>query len=493
MKKFQVSLTGQLFFTMIGIVAGTVVLCWLFNSTFLERYYLYNKQSELLAGCEKVNQAWESQSIQNKEFDITFENICANGNIDMLVIDRWGRLVKTSYSDTQYIQMQLEDALYGSNRNTYEVLVEKPDYLIQKQTDERLQSEYLVLLAKLNEGGYLYMRTALQSIKESAQITNRFFLMMGMVAILISIVVILLLSRNTSKPIRLLSGLSKRMTDLDFEAKYVSKKHVSREIDELGMSMNELSGKLEQTITELKSANLNLQQDIAKKEEIDEMRKEFLSNVSHELKTPLALIQGYAEGLNECVNEDDESRKFYCDVIIDETEKMNRMVKKLLTLNQLEFGNERVELSRFDLAELIRRVCASSSLPALKQEVTITFACENPVFVWGEETNVEEVVTNYLTNALHYVDGRKIVEIWLTEENGKIKTHVFNSGNPIPEEELDKIWVKFYKVDKARSRAYGGNGIGLSIVKAIMESLNQRYGVLNHEDGVEFWMELDKA
>jgi signal transduction histidine kinase len=303
--------------------------------------------------------------------------------------------------------------------------------------------------------------------------------------------VIVVLSRSISRPIGALSDISRRMTRLDFEAKYKSESHASREIDELGLAMNEMSETLEQTISELKTANVSLQQDIQKKEQIDEMRKEFLSNVSHELKTPLALIQGYAEGLKECINDDATSRDFYCDVIMDESEKMNRMVKQLLTLNQLEFGNDRVEMTRFDITELVSGVIQTASLMAAQKGVDVRFLGEAPVYVWGDEFKVEEVITNYLTNAINHADGDRQVEIRFAHRGNLVRTSVFNTGMPIPEEELDKIWIKFYKVDKARTREYGGSGIGLSIVKAIMDSFHRDCGVINHENGVEFWMELE--
>ena len=335
------------------------------------------------------------------------------------------------------------------------------------------------------------MKTALESIRESAQITNTFFKYIGLIAAAISIAVIIVVSKSISKPILELSTLSRKMSDLDFEAKYYPDRHTTWEIDALGNSMNELSTTLEQTISELKSANNELQQDIEKKEQIDEMRKEFLSNVSHELKTPLALIQGYAEGLQECINDDPESRNFYCDVIMDETDKMNKMVKKLLTLNQLEFGNETVEMDRFDITELIQGVINASSILAAQQEISINFYQDGPVYVWGDEFKVEEVITNYLSNAINHAEGEKRIDIRYIQMEKKVRVSVFNTGKPIPEEDIDKIWIKFYKVDKARTREYGGSGIGLSIVKAIMDSFHQQCGVINHEDGVEFWMELE--
>ena len=177
---------------------------------------------------------------------------------------------------------------------------------------------------------------------------------------------------------------------------------------------------------------------------------------------------------------------------MDESSKMNQMVKKLLTLNQLEFGNDVVTMERFDLVSLVKGVIQSASILAQQKEAKILFNEEEPVYVWADEFKVEEVVTNYISNALNHLEGDKVIDVKLIRKPGNvIRTTVFNTGKPIPAEDLDKIWIKFYKVDKARTREYGGSGIGLSIVKAIMDSFHQKCGVINHEDGVEFWFELE--
>ena len=264
------------------------------------------------------------------------------------------------------------------------------------------------------------------------------------------------------------------------------------EIGMLGTSINTLSERLETTISELKSANNELQKDIEQKTQIDEMRKDFLSNVSHELKTPIALIQGYAEGLQDNINDDKESREFYCDVIIDEAKKMNKMVKKLLTLNQIEFGNNQVAFDHFDVVQVLGSVIQSASLLAEQKGAQIYMDEYSPVYVWADEYMVEEVITNYVSNAIHHVSGEKNIIVSLKEYGDVVRISVFNTGQCIPESEMENIWIKFYKVDKARTREYGGSGIGLSIVKAIMESMNQQCGVCNREDGVEFWFELDR-
>uniref|UniRef100_UPI00286EC7D0 sensor histidine kinase n=1 Tax=Anaerosporobacter sp. TaxID=1872529 RepID=UPI00286EC7D0 len=215
------------------------------------------------------------------------------------------------------------------------------------------------------------------------------------------------------------------------------------------------------------------------------------SNVTHELKTPIALIQGYAEGLMDNINDDEESRNFYCEVIVDEASKMNKMVKRLLSLNQIEFGSNQVNIERFNIVALIKGVINSTNILAQKKEAKVLFSENESIDVWADEYMIEEVVTNYVSNALNHLDYDKVIDIRVQQRQDCIRVSVFNSGDPIPEEDIDKIWIKFYKVDKARTREYGGNGIGLSIVKAIMTSHNKQCGVINHENGVEFWFELD--
>lgn len=158
---------------------------------------------------------------------------------------------------------------------------------------------------------------------------------------------------------------------------------------------------------------------------------------------------------------------------------MNRMVKKLLTLNQLEFGDQKVVMERFDIIALIDSILSASVLMAEQKGVTVRMDKMDPVYVWADEFDIEEVFTNYFSNALNHVDFEKVIEVKVRKEDTKVRVSVFNTGKQIPEEDIDRIWDKFYKVDKARTREYGGSGIGLSIVKAIMDALHQPFGVKN--------------
>ena len=339
---------------------------------------------------------------------------------------------------------------------------ESPFYIVQLVTSNRVSMDYLDMWGFLDNGNLFFIRTALEGIRDSVDIANRFLAYVGIAATIASGIIIWIVTKKVTDPILELARISERMTHLDFDARYQGKSFNETAI--LGNHINQLADTLEATISELKTANNVLQKDIEKKNEVDEMRKEFLSNVSHELKTPIALIQGYAEGLKEGINDDDEeSRNFYCDVIIDESGKMNNMVKKLLTLNQLEFGNDVVSMERFDIVTLIRNYIQSADILIKQNEAAVRFEKEEPVYVWGDEFKTEEVFMNYFTNALNHLDGERVVDIKLSQEGKKVRISVFNSGIPIPEESLPHLWEKFYKVDKARTREYGGSGVGLSL------------------------------
>lgn len=482
------SLTRQITSIVSILVAGAILLCWVLNTTLLPRYYMHNKKHVLMENYETISNASEQDKLESDEFTVTFDNLCSNGNIMTLILQPDGKVLRSSVNDLDALRGELWNVLLHTD--DMEVLYSNDQYQLLRKNDTRLDSEYLVLVGVLENGDMILMRTAVESIRESAAISNRFLLFVGAAAIVSSLLVAFFTTRHITKPLQQLTDISKRMVDLDFNAKYESNRSNSYEVEELGNHINRLSENLERTISELKAANVELQDDIEKKIQIDEMRKEFLSNVSHELKTPLALIQGYAEGLQECINDDAESREFYCDVIIDEADKMNRMVKKLLTLNQLEFGNDQVVMERFDMTELVRGVANSTKILMEQKGIRLELDNLEEAWVWGDEFKVEEVITNYMSNAINHADGGKVIRVFYTRFEDKLRVSVFNTGQPIPEDDIDKIWVKFYKVDKARTREYGGSGIGLSIVKAIMDSFHQQCGVINHEDGVEFWMEL---
>lgn len=480
----------------IGMMAATVIFTWLVNSIFLDDYYLGEKQKNLIQVYETLNKASKTEQLQSEDFyNVTLSNLCSRYNINGMVIDMRTQKLTAFGTDPEKSKRQLWDNLLFMDRNSQKFMQETKDYKMLVVTDKITKTDYVDLWGNLENGDMFLLRTPLESIRESVGLSNRFLAYVGIGATIISGIIIWFLTKRYTKPILELAWISEKVAKLDFTVKYAGKK--DNEIGVLGENINFMSRELEKTISELKTANIELTKDIERKEKNEEMRSEFLANVSHELKTPIALIQGYAEGLKDNISESLEEREFYCEVIIDEANKMNNMVKKLLTLNQLEYGKDTITMERFDIYALICNYLQSADILFQQNEVELKMMPSESVYVWADEFKIEEVFMNYISNALNHVkegkNGKKEITVDFQINEKKVKVQVINTGDNIPQDCLPKLWDKFYKVDKARTREYGGSGVGLSIVKAIMESLKQNYGVENTEEGVMFWFEVERA
>ncbi|MDD3251952.1 MAG: HAMP domain-containing sensor histidine kinase [Lachnospiraceae bacterium] len=414
-------------------------------------------------------------------------------NITTVLIDsNTGSALLSSGRESDFLAQKVQRYVLGKGENRATTMKKHKNYVVETNYDFRTNSIYMESWGFFSDNSTLFiMSMPLASIRDSVALSNRFTTYVGLIALVLGGVLMYFATNRVTKPLMKLADVSKEMSNLNFDVAYED--DAQDEIGDLGRSMNVLSTTLKDTIGALQEANRQLQHDIEEKIQIDEMRKEFIANVSHELKTPIALIQGYAEGLTEGMCEDEESRDYYCEVIMDEANKMNKMVKQLLTLTALEFGNDTPVLETFDVAELIRELVNSASILMQQKEANVKLEVPEELFVTGDEFKIEEVVTNYLTNAMNHLDGERRIQIWADQRENKVTVHIFNTGSPIPEEDLPNLWTKFYKVDKARTRAYGGSGIGLSIVRAIMDAHHQTCGVCNREDGVEFWFTLEAA
>lgn len=475
-----------IFISVLVFMFGAIFAC---NVWLLEPYYINDKQKSIVSMYDSLALAEENDELNANDAS-GYDSLrlqAERDNLFFLAINMETRDIYTNVTHSAQLQRYLDAFLLNQTGSNEEIVEETDAYTISR-TGGFDNSEYLMMRGMLPGGHFFLIQCPLESIRESISLTNRFLLIVGGIVVAICMVLVWFFSRRLAEPLMELADLSEKMTNLDFEAKYTS--GGENEIGVLGENFNRMSEKLEASIADLKNANYRLKQDIERKEKLEQMRSDFLGNVSHELKTPIALIQGYAEGLKEGVNDDVEGREFYCDVIIDEADKMNRMVKNLLTLNQLEFGDEDMEFNRFNLTDLIAGVIQSMELFAEQTNAGVRFLSKTPVYVWADEYKTEQVIRNYLSNAFHHVSGDKVIEVKVEVDGEVARTTVFNTGKPIPEEDLEHIWEKFYKVDKAHTREYGGNGIGLSIVKAIMESFHQGYGVHNYDNGVAFWFEL---
>ncbi len=427
------------------MVIGVIALVCILNTTLLGFFYTLHKTDKMIKAYNVIDSGAKSSKLYDESFELTLEKLASNENLSFLVMTADGTVIISSQDHIDFLLSQMYMTMLGENDDSFWGSEETENYSIKRIRDDRFGEDYLVLWGTLSDGNIIMMRTAVAGMKESALVTNRFILVVGLLAIGVAGLVAFFLSRV-----------------------------------------------MERTIQELTDENEKLARDIELKEESEKMRKEFISNVSHELKTPIAVIQGYAEGLADDVADDPESRKYYADVIVDEASKMNTMVRQLLALNQLEYGENNMNPERVYLNELISSVVSANEILASQNNVTIKVPDFEDTYVLTDEFFTEQVLTNYLTNAIHYAKNEKVINIKVTDQDKDVRVSVFNTGDPIPADALDHIWEKFYKVDAARTREYGGSGIGLSVVKAVMDSLKKECGVKNFDNGVEFWFELDK-
>ncbi len=398
-----------------------------------------------------------------------------------------------SPQEEEFLLKRLMENLINPSTEGVRVLEKSEDYTLQEvmlETEGRYYECYGFLTDRSGQRKAFIISMPLMNIEIMSQGNGNAFLIFSAILLILGGLAVFFCTYGITKPIRQLSELSRKMADLDFSARYEGDK--SDEIGELGRHMNELSERLEVSYQELREANDQLEQELREKEHVDEMRRDFISNVSHELKTPIALIQGYAEGLRD-VRDDPESFDYYLDVITDESDRMNRMVKKLTTLNQLEFGSAEMTIEPFSVTEMIEDLVQASQKQIEEAGARVSVEGEKDLVVLGDAFEIEEVLTNYYSNAFNHLRDPKNIVITAETKGEKCRVSVFNTGDQIPVEEMEKIWIKFYKVDKARTREYGGSGIGLSIVKAIMEAHHEAYGVYNKADGVVFWFELPLA
>lgn len=493
-KRFKHSLRFKLTMLLMVMMILTIFGSLLVTQLFAKKFFLDVLRNRMIDMYQNINQVFITDGLTDEEIREHLSRLAADGEINLFVLRQDGLIFSnTDEKSKMWVSMSLIanllqgkdekdlDGLFSGNAQGY--------YIFHQNYDDGMSSNFYDLVGVLDDGSKITLRASATRFNQSIASTMKLYSYVELLAMVVGCIAMFFVSSSYVKPIHEMAVAAKRMSQLDFDTQV--KAHTRDEIGELGNSINSMSKELEATISELKTANARLTKDIEEKTQIDEMRKEFLSHVSHELKTPIALIQGYAEGLKENISDDSESRDFYCEVIMDEADRMNVMVKKLLALNELEFGTDKINVERFDIVELMKNINLSTDILLQQNQVTLQFPYENPTYVWGDEFLIEEVYSNYLVNAIHHAPEGGNVSISLEEKKGLLRVSVFNEGSPIPEEELDKIWIKFYKVDKARTREYGGSGIGLSIVAATMKLHDRAYGAYNTENGVVFYFELE--
>lgn len=500
-KLFFKSVRTKLFFTLCIVILMIIGFFVIINNVMLETIYYYSKNNAVLDAYDYINEniPKEFSEEDKTKYELELEKLSVNNSFEILILNGEDILYATNknylseYGTINEIRYDVEYSIF----NKSDIMYSKDGISIRKIKNKVNGITYILMDSDLENGNKLYIRLPITPIQDSVSISNSSIYTIGLATIILGGIAIVFITERFTKPIEELNDIANEMSNLNFKRKY--RIHDTQdEIDELGRSINTLSDKLEDTIHQLKLSNAELEKDIENKSKIDEMRKQFISDVSHELKTPIALIQGYAEGLVDGVITDEENKKFYQEVILDEANKMDKLVKRLLELMKLEYEDRKFNDNKFDIVELINEVIKNSKVVLEEKSIEIEFKEKEPIYVFADDFYIEQVITNYFTNAIKNVlevNGKKKIKISIkpAKDENKIKISVFNTGNKIDEENLNRIWTRFYKVDESRDRSKGGTGIGLALVKAIMTKYNSAYGVANKKDGVEFFFEISKA
>lgn len=482
------SIRTRLFLTLSITLTIIIVLFIIANNIILERFYIYSKENNLLEAYKTINFYYNSE--ETTDIDSKLQEMEINNNFEILITTPYNATVYMSNNDFTPSYMSIiikREFLHNAS-----AIYSGDKIIINQSQDITTGYKFIYLTATLDNEYKLYIRVPIAAIKESVKISNTFLQLIGIITLIISGIIVVIISKRFTEPILQLNEVARKMSRLDFSSKYKETK-TNDEIDNLGKSINVMSNTMEKTIKQLRNTNIELEKDIEEKSKTDEMRKQFISDVSHELKTPIALIQGYAEGLVENVANDEESRKFYAEVILDESNKMDVLVKKLLELIKIEYGALELNNSEFDITELISEIIRKSQVIIDEKKVNVIYNKDEKVIINADEFYTEQIVNNYFTNAIKNakeIEGKKEIKIEIEQKDNKTRISVFNTGENIKEEDLERIWKRFYKVDESRNRQDGGTGIGLALVKAIMERTGKKYGVENKENGVEFYFEI---
>lgn len=350
-------------------------------------------------------------------------------------------------------------------------------------------SNFIIIEPVMKENGkkdLLFTVTSLQEISDANEALRWLFIYVGCGGIILILILALFFSKMVAKPLIALNIMAKKMLNFEFGSlKPIRQKD---ELGSLSMSMLTMSQKLDSALRELKEANQQLQKDMEQKERMEKTQKEFFTNASHELKTPLSIVKSFAEGLKDGVNLNKQDH--YVSVIVEEAEKMEMLITNMLDLARLDSGTIELRKTSLMLSELVEKVASRLMYPLQDKELEIVVVPVNEQPVPADPLWFEQVVLNLITNAIrHAVAGSTIlIEVISTPDLTTLS--VSNQGETLSEEQLDLIWERFYRGEASRSRQTGGTGLGLSIAQQIMDLHGCSYTVRNLQDGVQFIVEF---
>ncbi|PHD64820.1 two-component sensor histidine kinase [Bacillus toyonensis] len=357
-------------------------------------------------------------------------------------------------------------------------------YATQTMDYEKNDIKYKLLIKPIKEKdgsvAYIYAMASLQPVDEAVQMVQDYYIYIIAFVVVLIFLASFYYSKQIAKPLLKINDTTKKIAHLDFTEKIpITSKD---EIGDLSKNINVLSNKLNSHIGQL-------EQDIEKERKLEKTRKEFISGVSHELKTPLSIMKSCISILKDGVAE--HKKEYYFQAMEREVDKMDTLILDMLELAKFESGTYKMKKDSFYIDTVIEDICEHLSVEIEKKELRVHKNIRS-FEVIANQNRIEQVIVNFITNAIRYTPNKEDIIISTIDEKDRIKVCIENKGTHIEEEQLDKIWDRFYRVDAARHRSQGGTGLGLAISKNILELHDAEYGVKNTEDGVLFYFYLLK-
>ncbi len=470
--KHKLGIRAKFFLELGAILAVCLISIAIVNSQLLESVYMWNIERNFKSIAQQVEQSSENYDYLLAEFEMT-ENI----SIDLY--DNMGNFVyvgKTSYlsSDKSNV-ISLKENTDGSY---FKVIC-----------PEGSQIQYILYAKDFKNGYYIEISTQINPIQENASLAVTVTTVITVLALGLALIFIFDYSRRFTKPLIQMNEVMKKIAALDFSVKT----HIDRndEIGTLAENINTVSDSLNAALTELREKNAQLLEDIEKERRLEKMRQDFVSSASHELKTPIAIIRGYAESLKMNMSASPENDREYCDIIIKEADKMNVLVINMLEQSLYSTGTKLPDNGKFELSEYIEGFLKSAA-PIFKDKQISVEVQADACSLFGDEKQLTTVLSNIVLNACSHISGEKIIKISAEDLGEFIKIKIFNTGSKIEDKDADSIFTSFYRADKAHSRKEGRFGLGLSIVKSIVTNHGCDCGFNNETDGVTFWYTVKK-
>ena len=454
------SIKRQMMTVFVGLILFMIVVFMIVNGSFLEKYYISNKKSEFIKAYTMVQEGVENGTIDSETPEKDLGRFTEKNNISIAVIDSEYNVVYTNVREKQMMVVQLFGYLYDKNHQ--EVLEKTDSYDICKSVDPQNNTEYLTMWGNFDNGDIFIMRSPLESIRSAVTIFNRFIGVVGGCVILVSVLLAWYFSKRITEPIMELATLSQKMADLDFDAKYTS--GGSNEIGVLGENFNRMSERLEKTISNLKEANYKLQKDIEQKEKRENMRSEFLGNVSHELKTPLTVILSNAELLEGAGLAEKPAR--WSGNIHTEAQQMRTLVEQMLTLARADNGVRPAAMEPLNLSDVATDCVLAFEPVAFEEGKPLEERITADITVVGDADRLRRLISILLDNAVKYGAEGGHITLTLEKMDRQARLTVSNPGDPIPPEHLAHLFERFYRADASRGEK-SGFGLGLAIADTI--------------------------